>query len=65
MAALGVVVVREIRLTLFAGGARLDAARLGQALIRELDSRAARPLAQDVGGGLPEGARLFGAPRFG
>src|SRR2546427_5160200 len=56
----GVVIVSEERLAVPPGGARLEGARFSQALVRELDPRPPGRLAEDLGGGLPEGAGLFG-----
>src|SRR5207247_10502779 len=58
--ALGIVVVREERLALLAGCARFERPRFAQSPVRELDARAPPALAEDLGGGLPEGAGLFG-----
>ena len=59
VAPLGVVIVRDEGVARLPGDARLGAARLAQTLVAELDPRAAGPLAQDSGGGVPEGPRLL------
>src|SRR5947209_18917138 len=65
MTALGIVVVREERLALLAGSARFERPRFAQSPVRELDARVPRALAEDLGGGLPEGACLPGFAGFG
>src|SRR5438445_748516 len=65
MTAFGIVVGREERLALLAGGAGFERPRFAQSLVRELAARAAGRLAQDLSGGLPESAGLFGFARFG
>src|SRR2546425_13124033 len=65
MAALGVVVVRQERLAVRAGCTRVEGPGFAQSLVGELDPRAPRVLAEDVGNGLPEGAGLFRFAGFG